>query len=194
MVFDVTEAPILVPMIAMWWGNGHGSIYPWINQMLEWIKYYKPLFVGVDSTSTQRNMAEIINMDYISGKRYSVEGITGMDFSGPKKDSYLISLRLSLESGMIQWPNIIKGVSSQLGNYDRNKDKGTKTKIPQDLVATMGMAAFAVRAMYGVFDSEDGEEGDEAQSSDERIIRHSRDGTQRRGSQRDEGAQRFRTR
>lgn len=187
MVFDVTEAPKSAPMIAMWWGFGNGSIMPFVEQLFSWIEYYKPIYCGIDSTSTQRNMAEILNVDHTSNNNWSISSIGGLDFSGPKKYSYLVSLRLALESEMISWPHIVTGVGSQLGNYDDKKDKAAKSKLPQDLVATVAMGAFSIRSFYGAFEQDDSEEVIEIQSGDGSLVRDSRNNFSRRDARRESG-------
>jgi len=175
MIFDTTEVPDSpAALIALWWGNGGGSITPWVSEMMSMIEYYKPTFAGVDSTGTQKNTAEIISMEYVTGKHLSVDYITGLDFSGPKKYSYLVALRLSLESKGIMWPHFISGIGSQLRNYDPTLDKSASAKLPQDLVSTLAMGAFAIRANYGIFDTKPDEDTDAAHSTDVNLRRHSR--------------------
>lgn len=176
MVFDVTEVPTsAAALVALWWGNGGGSITPWVSEMMEMIKYYRPGFAGVDSTGPQKNTAEIITMEYVVGKKLSVDYITGLDFSGPKKYSYLVALRLSLESRMLIWAHFISGLGSQLRNYEPTLDKSASAKLPQDLVATLAMGAFAIRAHYGIFDQPSGDESNAASDSDVTLRRHSRE-------------------
>ena len=160
MTFDVTEAPKFVPIVSLWWGSGGGSIMPWVDKKLEWIRYYQPLFAGCDSTATQKNTAEMVNLDHVYGRGLSVDSITGLDFSGPKRYSYLVALRMCLESKMFAWPDFLVGISSQLLNYDDRKDKAQNSKLPQDIVATMAMAAFSIRSHYSLFDEEDSREVD----------------------------------
>lgn len=177
LVFDVTEAPKFVPIVAMWWGAGGGSIMPFIDKLLDWIRYYKPLLAGVDSTGTQRNTAELLNFDYITGNdEYSVTSITGLDFASTRRYSYLMALRLSIEAGTFQWPKFLqKSVSSQLKNYDPLKDKMANSKLAQDIVATLAMAAFAIRSHYPTNDEEDSEETKPTGHGYSRDRRYSRD-------------------
>ncbi len=42
-------------------GDGGGSIAPFVIQMAKFIEYYLPCRVMIDSTSTQKNMAETVN-------------------------------------------------------------------------------------------------------------------------------------
>ena len=115
---------------------------------LEWIERYKPVFAGVDSTSNQKNFAEVMNMEYISGGKYSVEKITGMDFSGARRYQYLVSLRVSLESGAWAWPDLATGIGAQLKAYDPIEDRVLTSKLAQDIVSMLAMAAFVSRALY----------------------------------------------
>jgi hypothetical protein len=69
-----------------------------------------------------------------------------MDFSGPKKVTYLQALRLLIEGRLMTWAKGIIGIRSQLTNYDLEDDK----KIPQDIVATMAMSAHAIRWWFHV--------------------------------------------
>lgn len=65
-VADVTNAnanPIFIPIVGFWWGNGGGSIMPFIDKLLEWSDYYNAIHTYVDSTGTQKNTAELINFD-----------------------------------------------------------------------------------------------------------------------------------
>lgn len=151
MIFDVTEAPSLITVQALWWGSGDGSISPFIGMMLEWIERYKPIVCGIDNTSTQKNMAEIITMEYLTGKKMSVDKLVGFDFSGTKRFTYLVCLKLSLENQNLRWPSIVAGIGSQLQNYDPLLDKGQSSKLPQDIVATLSMAMFKVRSHFGSF-------------------------------------------
>lgn len=188
MVWDVTDFASDDPNVqkyatlqAFYWGNGYGSIMPFVNQGLEWLDYYKPIFFGIDSTSTQKNMAEILNLQFIQQKGKSVEGITGLDFSAGKRYAMLIALRLSLEAGILQWPKSAIGISSQLGAYDPLLDRAAASKLAQDIVATMSMSAFAIRARFNLIEEEeDHTDDDSAVVLDFR--RSSRRGSDRRGA------------
>ena len=162
MVFDVTDMPTgAATLTAMWWGDGGNSITPWTDLMVEWIQLYHPLFAGCDSTGPQKNTAELISLNYIYGKGYSVSELTPMDFSGSKRYTYLMALRLTLEAGMIMWPHACSGIGAQLRNYDPIVDRSPNSKLAQDLVATLAMASFAIRAHYGLFAEEGGNDASE---------------------------------
>ena len=159
MVVDVTDAGEGKPatLVAMSWGNGGGRIEPFVDQVIEWIKYYHPIIAGVDSTGPQKNTAEIISLDRIYGKNFSVSSLTPMDFSGGNRMKYLSSLRIILEQGKILWPHISIGIGSQLKNYDPIVDRNPNAKLAQDLVATLAMVAYAIHTQYGIFDTEEGD-------------------------------------
>ena len=165
-------------IVALYWGNGNGSIAPFTRQLAKWMEEYKPLFVGVDSTSTQKNTAETINalmftkddleeplerpgeiplskkrMVNIFGEYFDLTGcpkLSGLDFSGAKKPAYLVSANFMLEAKMLMWPKFVTGLRSQLSNYDPAKDRQGQPKIPQDLVCMLSMMSFVVRKWFYV--------------------------------------------
>jgi hypothetical protein len=167
MVWDVSDFPkYKMSLVAFWWGNGNGSITPFVRQLLKFMVMYDPAFTGVDSTGPQKNTNEILNL-YLSGGRtdettqrmewlgdIAINRITnpiisGMDFSSSKKTAHIIAGRLYLEAGLMLWPDIVHGIRSQLSNYDPDKDKSNSSaKITQDIVATLCMAAHAVRVYF----------------------------------------------
>ena len=155
MVHDVTNAPKVNVVSALWWGNGGGSIMPWVNHLLEFMKIYQPVFVGVDSTSTQKYSAELFNVQYVTGNNYSVERINGLDFSGSGKYSYLVSARLAISANLWFWPITATGIGSQFKSYDPILDNSKSAKIPQDLVATLAMGCYVSRALYPSLEEED---------------------------------------
>lgn len=148
MVWDVTDFPSEpMKLRAFWWGSGFGRISPFIDRLLEWQQIYSPFFIGIDSTGPQKSLAELINIQKADD---DITPISGLDFSGPRKTSYLVAARLIVENGLARWPKSIAGMRAQLANYDPMKDQGSKTKIPQDIVATFAMACFAVRSYFGI--------------------------------------------
>jgi hypothetical protein len=155
-VWEVDPATNINTMRALWWGNGGGSIMPFVNHLLELMTVYSPEFVGIDSTSTQKNTSEIMNLEYVQDKGYSVPRITGMDFSGGNKYAFLVSLRVTLEAGKMVWPDVVTGLGAQLKNYDPLMDSAKTSKLPQDLVAMAAMAARASRALYPPAPTEEG--------------------------------------
>ena len=55
-----------------------------------------------------------------------------------------------IELGMIKWADIAKGIKLQLYSYDPMLDRGGEPKIAQDIVATLAMEAFVIRAFYNI--------------------------------------------
>lgn len=154
MCWDVTDFPGLpAKLVAFYWGNGGGKIGPFIGQLLNLITIFRPIYAGIDATGPQKNMNYLIN-EYALKKHFEnktipvgiINGIAGMDFSGPKKVTYLQALRLLIEGRLVIWPKNIVGIRSQLTNYDLEDDK----KIAQDIVATMAMSAHAIRWWFHV--------------------------------------------
>jgi hypothetical protein len=166
MVWDVTDFPkYKMTLAAFWWGNGNGSITPFVRQLLKFMEMYDAAFSAVDATGPQKNTNEILNLYLIGGrteekqqqewlgdvdvKKITNPFIEGLDFSSGKKATYLISGRLYLEAGLVIWPKMVHGIRSQLSNYDPDKDKTYATsKLTQDIVATYCMSAYAVRAYF----------------------------------------------
>lgn len=165
LVWDITDFPKFKGgLVAAWWGNGHGSITPFIRQLLQFMADYNPTRTAVDSTGPQKNSNELLNL-FLEGKRGDPKSIMewigvdishvlkpiilGMDFSGAKKPAYLNAGRMMIESGLLYWPKFFVGLRSQLANYDQEKDKTDGTsKIAQDLVATFCMSAFSIRDLF----------------------------------------------
>jgi hypothetical protein len=152
-VIMVWGVPVTFPenparLVSFWWGNGHGAITPFVNQFLALKQLYDPVIAGIDATGPQKNMAELINIQYLGvhDADFSGKAIIPMDFSGSKKSWYLHALRLLIEAQKLRWPKNVIGIRSQLTNYDPARDG----KIAQDIVATMGMSAFAIRSYFYV--------------------------------------------
>ena len=181
-VFDVTDAPDYCPIVAFWWGNGGGSIFPFVDKLIYWIDMYFPILACVDNTGPQKNSAELITAHYIVGEHKSVAAITGMDFSNTKKYAYLGALRLCLGEHMFSWSRLLKGISSQLKKYDPIKDTGADAKLAQDIVSVMAMGAYAIRAYYPQRSQpDDTSTGDGKNEARQSIIRYSRGGSNREG-------------
>lgn len=153
MCWDVTDFPVLpARLVCFYWGNGDGKIGPFIYQLMNMINTYKPMYMGIDSTGTQKNMNYLIN-EYALKKNFEdnasyagMPNVAGLDFSGPKKIAYLHATRLLIEAKLLSWPKDIVGIRSQLTNYSYENDK----KIAQDIVATMSMSAHAIRMWFHV--------------------------------------------
>jgi hypothetical protein len=170
MVFDVTDFPRAdARMVAFWWGFGYGSITPFVGMLLRFMLMYRPIFQAVDNTGPQKNTAELMNF-YLKSSRIEEseilrwlgpevevgkgvripEGavIEGLDFSGGKKSAYLVAGRILIEAEKLVWPKFLVGLRSQLSNYDPLKDRAGQPKIPQDLVSTICMVAYAIQVYF----------------------------------------------
>jgi hypothetical protein len=158
------EAPAIVT--AFWWGNGNKHIQPFIDKFYEYKEKYRPIFGGVDSTGPQAGMVQLMNLtkiwDGVPQKGlWGQTPIVGMDFSVGRKMNMLLSLRNMVEIGLLKWADIAKGIKTQLTSYDPMLDRGGEPKIAQDIVATLSMAAFVIRAYYNIdaeTQKQDGEE------------------------------------
>ncbi len=167
-LWDVTDFPkYKASLAALWWGRGNGSIKPFVLQLFKFMSMYNPVVTAVDNTGPQKNTAELLNT-YISssrtekatafgwlGEEINLSGVLnlhigGLDFSGGKKNAYLIAGRLMLEAKLFSWPKFVVGMRSQLSNYDPEKDVSGKPKIAQDLVATYCMSATVVQSWFHI--------------------------------------------
>lgn len=152
------DAPAAV--VAFWWGNGGGSIGPFIERFYSWQAKYRPIFSGVDSTGPQSGMVQVLNIQrfWDSGNMENMRAfgadkmmpIIGLDFSTGRKMSMLLSLKNMIELGLIVWPSSAKGIRTQLQSYDPLLDRGGEPKIAQDIVACLSMGAFVIRAYYNL--------------------------------------------
>jgi hypothetical protein len=149
-VFDVTESPKYMPMVAFWWGTGNAKILPFYTQVLYWANFYKAMEVFIDNTGTQKHAAELANIHYVQELReMGLSSVQGLSFASTLKTTYLKALQITIESEVrpLQWPKFLfKSVSAQTKNYDYERDKSTNSKLAQDCVAVLAMFAFAVRA------------------------------------------------
>jgi hypothetical protein len=145
-VWDVSHPKVAARLVAFWWGNGGGRIEPFVEKLIYFTKKYHPLSAGIDSTSTQKYLAEMLTTDRISGEGLSIEMITPMDFSGSKKMGYLASLRIAMEDKKLLWPSSVKG-TRQITGYDPLRDTSA-SKLPQDIVSAFAMSAFGIRRYW----------------------------------------------
>jgi hypothetical protein len=205
-VFDISDFPKMpARMVAAWWGDGGGSVSPFVAQLIRFAIDYQPIFTGVDSTGPSKGTAEMINA-YIKAQRLDDDEIhdwlggevdlphalglpgdfevIGMDFSGARKPAYLLSGRILIEAAKVVWPSIFYGMGAQLRNYDPLKDKDSG-KHAQDLVATLCMGAYAIRAFLDINPNQDDQEEPE-DHGDPRVNRYANLGRE----QREEGRER----
>jgi hypothetical protein len=153
-VFDCTDFPQKpARLVAFWWGFGNGSITPFVNMVRKLKKIYNPIICGVDSTGPQKNQAELMNIFYFEPTEKELEEdpslripLTPLDFSGSKRMSYLVALRLMIKETLLRWPKVLNGIRSQLTNYEPTEDK----KLAQDIVAMFAMAAHVLFRLFGI--------------------------------------------
>jgi hypothetical protein len=165
-VIDASMLPAAPAIVkAFYWGNANGRIQPFIDKFYEYRDKYMPIFAGVDSTGPQSGMVQLMNLQKIwdgvltQDTLYGKTMITGMDFSVGRKANMLLSLRNMVELGLIKWADISKGIKMQMYSYDPMLDRGGEPKIAQDIVATLAMAAFVIRAYYNIKDPNEMEDG-----------------------------------
>ena len=151
-VWNSYEFPhVPATLVGFWWGNGNGSIKPFINKLHEFQTIFKPHFVGLDSTGPQSQLAQTLNLDVFKTPGLPVPllggRIQGVDFSGGKKSSYLLALMVFLDNGFMVWPKNIVGIRAQLANYDPLEDR-LRSGLAQDIVSMMAMTAGVLRRLY----------------------------------------------
>lgn len=204
-VWDIDTFPFR--MSYLWWGDGKGSIDPFVDKMFEIAGYYRPEYIGVDNTGPQSGTVETINRliessdelaaaEFSDWQKFGQDAhkmqsrnmtifLSGMDFSGSKKGSYLLANQTMLSAGMMTWPKSVTGMRAQHLSYDRNKDRGAGSKLAQDLVSTNSMSAYILLQI--VKDRRADEEADEEDDrlgdlSAARISRVSREGREQRSA------------
>jgi hypothetical protein len=195
MVLDVSNFPMKrADICALWWGNGRGSITPFVRQIMLFMIKYNPLMTAIDSTGPQASTAEVINtylhsaretgnmkMDWL-GSDVDLSAVMnpyiyGYDFSGAKKASYLVAGKMFIEARLVRWPKQASGIRRQLTNYDPEKDtKGGN--LAQDIVATFCMAAYGVRSWFNISPEEmvdllTNQSGIDPRKEQPQILRHS---------------------
>jgi hypothetical protein len=115
------------------WVFGRGDYKPFLSSYKYAIQKYHPHFKALDTTSTQKGLQQLAFDDM---------GISthGINFSRDKEPA-LNALSLMLSNHDIVWPSV-GGLIKQMSQYTR---EGDKKKIPQDIVMTLAMLAFAAR-------------------------------------------------
>jgi len=139
MVWDVTDFPHKkAKLAAFWWGFANGSIMPFVEKFAELMRKYRvpEHFRGFDSTATQKYMTELVWMS-------ENESVIPMGFDGGKKYQYLNATKFLLSKGKLQIPAGISGIEQQIKRY-RLPDH----KIPQDIVAVLGMCCQLMFPLY----------------------------------------------
>jgi len=129
MVFDTTEYPEKPATLrAFWWGDGGGMYSPFIDQYVFLFKLYNCVVGGYDSTAGQKVHSELSFPQSLN--------IVPIDMSGVKKNSFMVTLKLMMAKGRVNFPRNIKGIIHQFAQYVL-----PDTKIAQDIVSTFFVLA-----------------------------------------------------
>ena len=121
------------------WVYGRGSYNPFLSSFKYAIDKYAPVYKGIDTTGTQKAIDELA---------FENEGIIvdGINFASDKQ-AMINALSIAVTNHWFQWP-LIKGLQFQMRHYRRDMDT-KNNKQPQDIVMTLGIAAFLARYMPG---------------------------------------------
>jgi hypothetical protein len=137
MVWDVTDFPEKPATLrAFHWVFCNGSYWPFLNAYEEYVKRYRAQTRNAfDSTGSQKGFDELV----FTTMNLAAEG---MDLSNMKKMHALNAAKFFMGKGMMKFP-YISHLVNQLANY-RLPD----TKVAQDLVMCVSMAALYIRRYY----------------------------------------------
>jgi len=145
MAFRVTGFPqIPAELAAFHWIDGGGSYWPFINQMEEWARAYKPIYSAFDATGVQKGFDELV----FTQRGLLMEGINMQR----QKMQMVVALKLILGKRLLLMPERIQGIWLQLANW-RMPD----TKLRQDIASTLFMTAYVLNRLF-VIDEEEVEE------------------------------------
>jgi hypothetical protein len=124
-------------MVYFDWVYGRGAYQPFLSSFKYAIEKYNPVYKGIDTTGTQKAIDELA---------FENNGIVvdGINFTSDKQ-AIINALSVAVVNHWFRWP-IIKGLLNQMRNYRRDEDTKT-SKMPQDIVMTLGIAAFLARYM-----------------------------------------------
>jgi hypothetical protein len=119
------------------WVYGRGSYNPFLSSFKYAMEKYAPVYKGIDTTGPQKALDELA---------FENEGIVvdGINFASDKQ-ALLNALSIAVTNHWFEWP-IIKGLLFQMRHY-RREDDTKAAKQPQDIVMTLGIAAFLARYM-----------------------------------------------
>lgn len=126
------------------WISGKGSYNPFLRSFKYAIDLYNPILKGIDSTGTQKALAELA---------FENNGIVveGLNFQRDK-DAMLNALSIAITNHQFRWP-FIQGLIKQVRRYKREDDKPA-AHIPQDIVMTLAELAFLCRWLPSELESE----------------------------------------
>ena len=151
MVFKVTGFPHApAELAAFHWIDSKGSYWPFINQMDEWYKAYKPIYAASDASGVQKGFDELV----FAQRGVIIEGVQIQT----NKMRMVVALKLILGKQLLLMPKSVQGIWMQLAGW-RIPD----TKLRQDIVSCLFMAADVVNRLFIIDESEQtqGDEGEE---------------------------------
>jgi len=121
------------------WVYGRGAYNPFLTSFKYAIDKYAPVYKGIDTTGTQKAIDELA---------FENEGIIvdGINFASDKQ-ALINALSIAVSNHWFKWP-LIKGLQFQMHHYRREMDT-KNNKQPQDIVMTLGIAAYLARYMPG---------------------------------------------
>jgi hypothetical protein len=148
-VIKVTGFPSrAAELVAFHWIDGHGSYWPFINQMDEWYKSYHPIYSAFDATGVQKGFDELV----FAQRGLLMEGINVQH----RKMQMVVALKLILGKQGLLMPKSVQGIWMQLGGW-RLPD----TKLRQDIASCLFMVADVLNRLFVIDEAQAAREEDE---------------------------------
>ena len=130
---------------AFHWVDGQGSYWPFINQMEEWYRAYRPIYTAFDASGTQKGFDELV----FAQKGMLVEGVQ----VNANKMRMVVALKLILGKQKLLMPKEIQGIWMQLAGW-RMPD----TKLRQDIASCLFIAADVLNRLFIIDEEQEAEE------------------------------------
>ena len=147
-VLKVTGFPqVPAEVAAFHWVDGQGSYWPFINQMEEWYRAYRPIYTAFDASGTQKGFDELV----FAQKGMLVEGVQ----VNTNKMRMVVALKLILGKQKLLMPREIQGIWMQLAGW-RMPD----TKLRQDIASCLFIAADVLNRLFIIDEEQEAEEDD----------------------------------
>ena len=147
-VLKVTGFPqVPAEVAAFHWVDGQGSYWPFINQMEEWYRAYRPIYTAFDASGTQKGFDELV----FAQKGMLVEGVQ----VNTNKMRMVVALKLILGKQKLLMPKEIQGIWMQLAGW-RMPD----TKLRQDIASCLFIAADVLNRLFIIDEEQEAEEDD----------------------------------
>jgi len=156
-VLKVTGFPLLpAELAAFHWIDGRGSYWPFINQMEEWYKSYRPIYGAFDATGVQKGFDELV----FAQRGMLLEGIRVQT----NKMQMVVALKLIMGKGKLLMPRGVQGIWLQLGGW-RMPD----TKLRQDIASCLFMAGHVLNRLFVIDPPESSEDEMDIDLDGERV-------------------------